>query len=638
MLRLLLLLLLACGAGVARAEPIPVSIGFVPAADFVTVFAAQDEGFFARHNLDAKLVKMPIITNIPPALMSGSLDIGGSTATVLLQSGAGGLDFVAIDGVSRFLVKNPKISVVVRANSDIANAQGLEGKRVGVPGLESVADVGLQAWLMQNNVPLDKVSRVEANFPQMSDMLANGSVDAVAVLEPFRSKIINVDGRGAPNVESVGDPQQGGEFLDSLALRRFERREFGMRRLGHRFAVVAGHQRDQLAFVVAPAGQDRCPNDVGAVLVARAVGDETAHAVQQRRGVQHVAVGKRQTVQVGEAFEQSQREKRNVPFVRSQVPVLVAQRFEFRKARGVHVAQLFGQRAVARDEVDDDAVAQRALAYDDRRDAQVREGRDEDGVAGHDDVGAARIHPGQLLALGFGHREHAFLQRFQPREFERVPMDPAQFDAALGRVDGGQAHDRAGGADTHVELIAVHAVHQRGERVANVQVEPPGRACRVERIAQKRIVQPQTAEFHRVQQVRPISVRDDDSVDPPPMSMMHAVRSSIEKPLATPRWMSRASSPASRISSEMPVWASTRERNSTPFSASRTPTSPRRGYAPLRARAPFRRSAGSRRLRGSSLWRTAGRARVHRCCPTGPSRALCGRPATYRRSNRTRPG
>jgi NitT/TauT family transport system substrate-binding protein len=189
--RLLLLLLFACGAGAARAEPLPVSIGFVPAADFVTVFAAQDQGFFAQHNLDAKLVKIPIITNIPPALMSDSLDIGGTTATVLLQSGAGGLDFVAIDGVSRFLVNNPKISVVVRSNGDITNAQGLEGKRVGVPGLESVADVGLQAWLMQNNVPLDKVHRVEANFPQMSDMLANGSVDAVAVLEPFRSKIIN---------------------------------------------------------------------------------------------------------------------------------------------------------------------------------------------------------------------------------------------------------------------------------------------------------------------------------------------------------------------------------------------------------------------------------------------------------------
>lgn len=201
--KILSVLALLCAATAARAQPHQISIGFVPAADFVTVFAAQDDGFFARHNIEAKLEKIPIITNIPPALMSGSLDIGGTTATVLLQSAAGGLDFVAIDGISRFYVDNPKISVVVRTDSDIHTAQDLAGKRVGVPGLESVADVGLQAWLMQNHVRLDKVSRVEATFPEMSDLLSHGSVDAVAVLEPFRSKIINAGvGRNLANYYS----------------------------------------------------------------------------------------------------------------------------------------------------------------------------------------------------------------------------------------------------------------------------------------------------------------------------------------------------------------------------------------------------------------------------------------------------
>jgi NitT/TauT family transport system substrate-binding protein len=64
-----------------------------------------------------------------------------------------------------------------------------------VPGVRSIADVIFRKWLLQNGVQPGKMSIVETPFPQMRDMLKGGTVDAVAVLEPFRSRIVS-DGTG----------------------------------------------------------------------------------------------------------------------------------------------------------------------------------------------------------------------------------------------------------------------------------------------------------------------------------------------------------------------------------------------------------------------------------------------------------
>ena len=186
--------LLACAlfawAAPALAQPAKLSVAYVLAGDFVTVFSAKDDGFFDKHGLDVTLVKMPIATAIPAALVSGSLDIGMSTATIVLQGTAGGLDLVTLAGVSRFYGDKPKVSIVAANGTNIHTAQDLVGKRVGVPGLNSVMDVTLRAWLRMKGVPTDKITFLEANFPQMGDLLANHSLDAVNIIEPLRSKVL----------------------------------------------------------------------------------------------------------------------------------------------------------------------------------------------------------------------------------------------------------------------------------------------------------------------------------------------------------------------------------------------------------------------------------------------------------------
>lgn len=68
-----------------------VNIGFSPAADFTPVFAAKDKGFFEKRGLDATLTRIPLASNIPAAIVSGSLQIGMGTGSMLVQTAEAGL-------------------------------------------------------------------------------------------------------------------------------------------------------------------------------------------------------------------------------------------------------------------------------------------------------------------------------------------------------------------------------------------------------------------------------------------------------------------------------------------------------------------------------------------------------------------
>lgn len=214
-LRFIPALALALVSTLSVAQPIKVNVGYIPAGDWLPALIAKDKGFFEKRNLDVALTKVGIISNIPAAIMSGSLMIGASTATVLMDASDAGLGLVAVAGGTRF-VKDPAIfSVVVRTGVKVTNAKDLEGKRVGVPGLRSTGDVLFRKWLQEKGAQISKVSIVEASFPQMKDLLKGGTLDAVAVLEPFRSGITvdNTGYRVADYMAEVNPDLLGGVWI-----------------------------------------------------------------------------------------------------------------------------------------------------------------------------------------------------------------------------------------------------------------------------------------------------------------------------------------------------------------------------------------------------------------------------------------
>lgn len=175
----------------AGAQQTKISLGYTTAADFIPAFVAKEKGIFDRHKLDVTLTRIVLASNVPSALVSGSLQIGMGTSPMLLQAAEGGLGLVAIAGVSRFKKVNPMSSLVARQGLRIANAGEMRGKKVGVPGLNSFFDVIFRKWLLNNKVPINQVTFVEAPFPQMKDLLKGGTLDAVLAIEPFRTRIVS---------------------------------------------------------------------------------------------------------------------------------------------------------------------------------------------------------------------------------------------------------------------------------------------------------------------------------------------------------------------------------------------------------------------------------------------------------------
>ena len=81
-----------------------ISVGYIPVDDFIPNFIAVDKGFYAKHGLDVNLVIIPLATNVPAALFSGTLQIGMSTTPIFMQARESGIDLAAFAGIAATLL------------------------------------------------------------------------------------------------------------------------------------------------------------------------------------------------------------------------------------------------------------------------------------------------------------------------------------------------------------------------------------------------------------------------------------------------------------------------------------------------------------------------------------------------------
>jgi NitT/TauT family transport system substrate-binding protein len=103
---------LALAVAPALVDPFKLKIACTATSDCASAMVARDEGIFARHRLDADVTLIGINTNIPPAIVSDSIQIAGPTSPVFLQAIDGGLDPVAVAGAS---VMDPEQSKTIAA-------------------------------------------------------------------------------------------------------------------------------------------------------------------------------------------------------------------------------------------------------------------------------------------------------------------------------------------------------------------------------------------------------------------------------------------------------------------------------------------------------------------------------------------
>ncbi|XUM22391.1 ABC transporter substrate-binding protein [Bradyrhizobium oligotrophicum S58] len=175
-----------------RAEKI--QIGCTATSDCASAMVAVDEGIFKKHGLDAEMVLIGINSNIPAAILSNSIQIGGPTSTVFLQAADGGLDLVAVSGASIMTkTSNDAIAAFVRNGVTINGPQDFKSKKVGAPGIGAFLHVLFVKWLVEKGVDPKSVNFVEVTFPTMADTIKSGGVDAVLTAEPFVMRMSNAN-------------------------------------------------------------------------------------------------------------------------------------------------------------------------------------------------------------------------------------------------------------------------------------------------------------------------------------------------------------------------------------------------------------------------------------------------------------
>ncbi|WP_315778594.1 MULTISPECIES: ABC transporter substrate-binding protein [unclassified Bradyrhizobium] len=175
-----------------RAEKI--QIGCTATSDCASAMVAVDEGLFKKHGLDVEMVLIGINSNIPAAILSNSIQIGGPTSTVFLQAADGGLDLVAISGASIMTkTSNDAVAAFVRNGVTINGPQDFKGKKVGAPGIGAFLQVLFVKWLVEKGVDPKSVNFVEVTFPTMADTIKSGGVDAVLTAEPFVMRMTNAN-------------------------------------------------------------------------------------------------------------------------------------------------------------------------------------------------------------------------------------------------------------------------------------------------------------------------------------------------------------------------------------------------------------------------------------------------------------
>ena len=167
------------------------TVGYTTTSDFAAAFIAKEEGFFDKHKIDVTLQQLPLTSNVPPALVSDSIQIGGTTVPVFLQAVESGLDLVTVSSGGVYDNSMGLIGIIGKTGANIRSASDLVGKKMGVPGLGGALHVLVRRWLADKGVDSKRVTFIEVSLPQMPNVLQGGSVDAVVAPEPFVSRTVH---------------------------------------------------------------------------------------------------------------------------------------------------------------------------------------------------------------------------------------------------------------------------------------------------------------------------------------------------------------------------------------------------------------------------------------------------------------
>jgi len=157
----------------------------------VPSFVGVEKGIFLKHGVDLKLKVLATGQEMAKALQAGEAQIIGSAFSnypVAVERGMAARGVVGMMGDRTSRYSDDPVSVWTRKGTGITKIEDLAGRRVGT-AVGGTADEYLGVLLRKKGVPREKVSFLNVPPGNTVSTLQGGSVDAVAVWEPFGSLV-----------------------------------------------------------------------------------------------------------------------------------------------------------------------------------------------------------------------------------------------------------------------------------------------------------------------------------------------------------------------------------------------------------------------------------------------------------------
>ena len=159
-----------------------VKIGYLPSDHDAALFVADAQGLYKDKGINTELVQFNNGGDLMTAMASGDVDVGYVGISPVLSSVAAG---VPVKVISSAQIEGS--GILVTKDSNIADAQDLDGKTVATPGDASIQHVLLAAYLKANGMSLDDVKESAMKVPSINDALKTGNLPVAITFQPYVS-------------------------------------------------------------------------------------------------------------------------------------------------------------------------------------------------------------------------------------------------------------------------------------------------------------------------------------------------------------------------------------------------------------------------------------------------------------------
>jgi NitT/TauT family transport system substrate-binding protein len=159
--------------GSAVPTTLNVGLGYIPSVQFAAFYRADQAGYYAAEGLTVTF-QNAIDADLVPKVGAGTLDLGLSDGTSVIPAVSQG---VPIRYVATVYAKFPSI-VFAKTSSGITDANGLVGKKLGIPGKYGSSWIMLQALLGSKGHTVSDLTVVEYPDFGQGAAVAGGAVDA----------------------------------------------------------------------------------------------------------------------------------------------------------------------------------------------------------------------------------------------------------------------------------------------------------------------------------------------------------------------------------------------------------------------------------------------------------------------------